>query len=641
MKRNYGWLLILISLVLLSACGGGRAGRQESITAPPTLTDTAPREAESLWVQAEKAEKSGNVQNAVRLWEQIIRNYPETTIAARAYYKIGNAYLEQRQPERALQYFDYLVFSYPQWEGVGLAKLGQLRGWWMLGKKKDVFKEALPLWEASEGQPEVQVGLSRLMIPAYLSENDFQTAFDWLSAGFTVVKLPEDKKLLTQAGMELLRSLREQDVQKIFARNPSEFMKVFLEFRLTQIEMQTPARQETARQRLRTLLNRNKAHPLVPEIQMALRSVPGKREIPLNADRIGVMVPLNGPNAIYGNMILKGLDAAKASWLEKHPNDRVTLVVKDVHSDADAARKAFEELIEKDGVLAIVGPLGPQAVKAVTPLANEAGVPLLAMAQKDEDNLDNSFVIHSFMDSRDMVRALVQHCREKLGYTRFATLYPDDRYGQNLSKIFAEVVQESGGNLLASVPYKGKTSDFREPILKLLNIARKNSPASGEQTAPFEALFLPDQVQTVSVIAPQLPHYNVIGVTLLGPNLWSEGPLVQAGGVYVEQAIFATPFHLGSKNSRTRNFVEFFEARNEGLPSYLEAQAYDNLLLLLNARSSLRGGSVDRVNLIQNMLNLDRFEGVAGTYRFSPAGEVLRTYELLQVNDGQVGSLTQ
>jgi ABC-type branched-subunit amino acid transport system substrate-binding protein len=540
MKRTYGWLLILILLVLLSACGGGRAGRQGSMPTAPQLTDAVPREAESLWIQAEKAEKSGNMQNAISLWERIIRNYSGTTVSARAYYKIGNAYLEKGQAERALQHFDYLVFSYPQWDGVGLAKLGQLRSWWLLGKKKDVLEGALPLWEASGSQPEVQVGLSRLMIQAYQAEGDLQTAFDWLSAGFAAAKLPEDKKLLTQSGVELLRAANEQAVKKIFSKNPSEFMKVFLELRIAQLEMQTPARQEAARQRLRALLSQNANHPLIPEIQMAIRSVPGSREIPLNADRIGVMVPLNGPNAEYGNMILKGLDAAKASWIEKHPNDGITLVVKDAHAGADA-KKAFEEMTEKEGVLAIIGPLGPQAVKAVTPLANGASVPLLALAQKDEENVDNSFVINPFIDSRDMVRALVRHCREKLGYTKFATLYPEDRYGQNLSKLFAEAVQESGGSLLASVPYKEKSTDFREPITKLLNIARKNAPASGEQTAPFEALFLPDQVQSVSVIAPQLPHYNVVGVTLLGPNLWSEGPLAQAGGVYVEQAIFATP----------------------------------------------------------------------------------------------------
>jgi ABC-type branched-subunit amino acid transport system substrate-binding protein len=87
--------------------------------------------------------------------------------------------------------------------------------------------------------------------------------------------------------------------------------------------------------------------------------------------------------------------------------------------------------------------------------------------------------------------------------------------------------------------------------------------------------------------------------------------------------------------------VELFEARNQSAPSYLEAQAYDALMLLLQARSSLRGGSVDRVNLMQTLVSLDRFEGAAGTYHFTPEGELRRSYELLQVIDGQLVPLTQ
>ena len=80
-----------------------------------------------------------------------------------SYYAIGNVYLGQKQPERALQFFDYLVYAYPGWDGIAQAKLDRLRALSMAGKKKQVLKEAMPLWDASNGNPEVQVGLSSLM----------------------------------------------------------------------------------------------------------------------------------------------------------------------------------------------------------------------------------------------------------------------------------------------------------------------------------------------------------------------------------------------------------------------------------------------------------------------------------------------
>ena len=347
-------------------------------------------------------------------------------------------------------------------------------------------------------------------------------------------------------------------------------------------------------------------------------------------------MPLNGPYAKYGDMVLKGLNLASEDWNEMHPNQRVTLVIREAQTDSALTTKSLEKLVKEDGVLAVIGPLGAQSAKAVAPMANKWGIPLLALTQQDEQTEDSRFVVHVFLDNRQLVQTLVRYCKDKLGFARFAVLYPDDRYGQSLSKIFSEVVKESGGNLLASVPYKDKSTDFREPIEKLLNIARKNSPPTGIETTPFDVLFIPDQVQTVALIAPQLPYNNVVGVTLLGTNLWGEAPLVQAGGVYVDRAIFATPFLADSGKQNVRAFREKFEAKYNARPSYLEAQAYDALMLFLQARSGFNYEAKDRASLLRNLLQIRDFEGVTGTYSFNQRGELDRDYMLLQVVNGQL-----
>ena len=285
----------------------------------------------------------------------------------------------------------------------------------------------------------------------------------------------------------------------------------------------------------------------------------------------------------------------------------------------------------------MIGPIGAQQVKRVAVPANREGIPLLTLTQKEEELRDNSFVLHVFMDSRDLVRTLVKHAREKLGIARFAVLYPEDHYGQTLSKIFAEVVQEQGGSLLASASYKEKSTDFAEPLQKLLTIAKKNAPLSVTEPTPFDALFIPDQVQTVSLIAPQLPYNNIVGVTLLGTSMWSEGPLVEAGGAYVEQAVFATPFNADSQNPTVKTFREDFEAAYNATPSYLEAQAYDALLMLLQARAAAGSSRpLERTSVLQKLLQTRNFKGVAGNYSINQSGDFERQYSVYQVLNGLV-----
>lgn len=643
MYKIRSWALVLLALGLLANCAPRT--QQPAETMPTARLSTAtPAEAEALWRQAEKAQKSGNTAAAIASWERIIQTYPNHAIAAKSYYTIGTVYLGQKQPERALQFFDYLIYAYPGWDGVGPAKLDRLRALSMVGKKKQVTKEAMPLWDASNGNPEVQVGVANLMAEVYASDGDFSTGFDWLTAGFGVARAPEDKKLLTQATVNLLNGADPATVQRLLKKNPPEFMKVFLYYRLSQLDLQK-GQSDAARQTLGELLSRNPTHPLAAEIRGGVKELPAPLPpttavaAQVNAERVGCLLPLNGPYAKYGDMVLKGLNLASEEWNETHPNQRVTLVVREAQTDPALAAKSLEKLATEDGVLAVIGPLGTQSAKTLAPLANQWGIPLMTLTQRDEQTDSGRFVVHVFLDNQALLQTVVRYCREKLGFARFAVLYPDDRYGQSLSKIFSEVVKDAGGNLLASVPYKDKSTDFREPIEKLLNIAKKNSPPSGVETTPFDALFIPDQVQTVALIAPQLPYNNVVGVTLLGTNLWGEAPLVQAGGVYVEQAIFATPYMTDSKNRNARGFQEKFEAKYNMPPSYLEAQAYDALRLFLQARDGFNNEAKDRTSFLRNLLQIRDFEGVAGTYSFSAQGQLDREYMLFQVVNGQLAPL--
>ncbi len=627
----------LIFLLVLTGCGGvGEKGPPTNLS--PSFTTTYPREAEDMYRQAEDAYRAGKVPNAISLWERIIQKYPSTAIAAKSMNRIGEIYLAQGQPELAARYFDYLVYAYPTWDGIASAKLNQLKILMQTGKQKQAIKEAIPLWELAANNPEVRFALAELMIGIYSSENDIETAFDWSTSGFSAADTPEQKQSMTALTKQTLDRADEGLVKKLYKRNPSDFMKVFLDFRYAEIQVQK-GQGETSREQLRAILARNPGHPLSSEIQAAIRgSKVVETGIPLNPDKIGVLVPLNGPNAKYGDMVIRGIDLAVSDWNQGHPGQEVTLVIKDAGSEPETTARSFKELVRKEGVLAVVGPLGTQANNTVIPLANRDGVPLLSLTQKEDEATDNSFVLHVFIDSRDLVKALVRYCREKLKYERFACLFPDDRYGQRLSKIFAETVQEQGGTMMASASYKEKSTDFAEPLQKLMNIAKKNSPMSVTEGTPFDALFIPDQVSAVSLIAPQLPYNNVVGATLLGTNLWSEAPLVQAGGVYVDQALFATSFFPESRNPKVKTFSKKFTSLYNSTPSYLEAQAYDALTMLLQARSTSKVKG-DRNSVFQNLIQSQGFQGVTGNYNVNSKGDIDRQYTILQVVNGALNQV--
>ena len=130
--------------------------------------------------------------------------------------------------------------------------------------------------------------------------------------------------------------------------------------------------------------------------------------------------------------------------------------------------------------------------------------------------------------------------------------------------------------------------------------------------------------------------FRSLGAVLLGTNLWAEGPLLDVGSSYIEQAMFATPFYAESDMPGSKAFCQRFEELYQSTPSYLEAQAYDALMLLLAGRSSLRGGAGDRYSILQGIQQIRNYEGVSGTYSFSPEGDLKRNYLIFQIQNGQI-----
>ena len=358
MKSLTYWFSVFVLVALLTSCGAPQP-RPEEVPPQAGYSDKVPKDAEALWQKAEEALKAGNTAAGVNSLDRIIQNYPNNAVAARALHRAGVVYLDQGQPDRALQYFDYLLYFYPSWSGVNRAKLDRLRALSMTSRRKEVEKAAMPLWDATASEPDVRLRLAGMMVGYFASARDVETAFNWATAGFAVAGTPEANRELAKATLDMLKDANESTLRRLYKKAPSDFMKVFLDYRLSQIEMEQ-GQQDAARDRLKALLAQNPSHPAVPEIQAALRGTPVAAEsgLPVNPDRIGCLLPLNGPYSKYGEVVMKGLNVASSEWNERHPSQPITLVMKDSQADPALASGSFEELARQDGVLAVIGPWG-------------------------------------------------------------------------------------------------------------------------------------------------------------------------------------------------------------------------------------------------------------------------------------------
>jgi branched-chain amino acid transport system substrate-binding protein len=353
---------------------------------------------------------------------------------------------------------------------------------------------------------------------------------------------------------------------------------------------------------------------------------------------LGCLLPLSGPYQIYGYKILKCIQIALAQYNSQSNHLPIKIIVKDTGSDPDKAALAVKELSE-ERVGAIIGPL--TALEAAALEAQEKRIPIITLSQKDNITEIGDYVFRNFITPKMQVEAIVSYAIDVLGLSRFAILYPDDKYGTRFMTLFQDEVMVYGGDVVAVEPYDPDKTDFAEQIKNLSEFQNempeysKNKEAHStvkqpEPTIDFEAIFIPDGPKTSGLIIPQLAFYNIVGVNLLGTNLWHSDRLIEMAQQFVQGAIMVDGFFAESDSQKVKDFVEMFDETFNEKPGFIEAVAYDTAMMLfqLISRSEIQS----RIELKDEIMNFGNFQGVTGITSFDNTGNVHKELYLLKIN---------
>ncbi len=386
---------------------------------------------------------------------------------------------------------------------------------------------------------------------------------------------------------------------------------------------------------------------------------------------LGVLLPLSGPYAQFGEESLRGVLLAAAVFGDpQREGDSLRVVVRDSQGQPAVAAAAVRELASDDEVAAIVGPLLSGECEGSAAAAQELQVPLLALTAREEIARDRSFVFRLRTRPAEETALLVEHARA-LGAERFAILYRDDAYGRGLRGLFWDAVEARGGRVVSVASYPPGARDFAEPIRRLvgyvlldadeqqqnarreamLQRARRLPPSEalalraeaqtiarsdGGPLPPivdFDALFVPETSEGVVLIAPHLAFHEVVGVRLLGPDGWYDRDLVRLGGEHVEGALFASHFFPESPVPYVHEFAQRYRDAFGSEPGVFAAQSYDAANLVL---AQLARRRTSREGVRDGILATQGYPGVAGVISMGPDGNARKRPFLLQVVGGEI-----
>ena len=155
--------------------------------------------------------------------------------------------------------------------------------------------------------------------------------------------------------------------------------------------------------------------------------------------KVACLLPLTGPDHAYGQRALAGLRLAFADAPEQ-------LVVRDTGGDPSIAKELMTSLDREPSVVAVIGPLRSSEAEVSAPLAEREQLPLLLLSQRE--GLTGHYVLQMAMTRSQQVRLLVGYAIDTLKLQHFGVLYPNDGYGASFNRLFTEVVNGHGGQLV-------------------------------------------------------------------------------------------------------------------------------------------------------------------------------------------------
>ena len=290
--------------------------------------------------------------------------------------------------------------------------------------------------------------------------------------------------------------------------------------------------------------------------------------------KIGGIGPLTGSASTYGISAKEGADL-----FIKEINDaggingkKIELIFEDDQATPDGAMQAFNKLVDKDGVSAILGGVTSGATLAIAKNSTERQIPMITPTGTEPSitNEGGDFMFRGCFIDSFQGEILAKYTTDTLNKKTAAVLYnAGSDYSIGIAKAYKETLEKNGGTVVEYLSYNDGDTDFKAQLTKI----KGSNP---------DVIVLPDYYNVVGLIAKQARDISITS-QFLGGDGWESEELVEIGGEAVDGALYINHYYSGDTSEIVKNFVESYKKEYNKEPDAFAALAYDSARVLVEA----------------------------------------------------------
>ena len=332
--------------------------------------------------------------------------------------------------------------------------------------------------------------------------------------------------------------------------------------------------------------------------------------------RIGLIYTLSGPPSVLGQQSKNAFELALKHLGGKMGGKDVELFVADDGLKPDVAIQKVQELIDRDKVDIVVGPIFSNVLQAIHKPVMDSGKILISTNAGASSFAGAACNPHFFVTSyqNDQIYETLGKIATDKGYKRVFALVPNYQAGKDALAGFkltykGEIVEELlvPLNSMDFQPVLAKLSSLKPDALFTfmpgglgINLIKQLNQAGMKGQFPIISAFTADEAT--------LPVLGEAADGIFGAMTWAPD----------------------TGNAQNKKFVADYEAAYHAIPASYAMQAYDTAMLIDGAVRAVKGNVSDTKALSAALKKAD-FKSLRGPFKFNVNGYPIEDFYLTKV----------
>src|SRR5438093_6231671 len=347
-------------------------------------------------------------------------------------------------------------------------------------------------------------------------------------------------------------------------------------------------------------------------VSAALAALPVPAFAQAKPVRIGLLTVKTGPLATGGIQMEQGTIRFLKDRNYTLAGRKVELVVGDTGGNPAGTKTKTQELVERDNVDMILGPLAASELPAISDYAAQAKMPILSLAAAEDmtQRKPNPYFVRASGTSAQYLHPLADYAAKELKFKRIITIADDFAFGHEQMGGFQRVFEDAGGRVVKKLWPPIVTPDYTPYLAQISGADAVVQGFAGSNPLKF------------------VKQYKDHGLRfpIVGSSTGGDDALLKSFGDEAIGMISCSFYTSDLDSPSNRRLVEGMVRDYGNIPGLYAAGLYINGMVAEAALEKTGGKTDDKEALIRALRGVALTDSPRGPFHFDRFGNVVGSF---------------